>query len=90
MTHRKRLRGVYEFRHFGENYKPEKPGLYLNNFMAIKDRHFIPDKEVVEIRDWLTRYINDHLLKTTSPNIVDMKTKSRAILKGLEKLEAQQ
>lgn len=92
-VNRKMIRQLYQFRHFGEQYNNRRgPGLYFGNCGSInKDNwSFIPPKEVVEIRDWLSRYINQYQLKSVSPLIPDMKAKSRSIIRGLEKMEAEQ
>lgn len=92
MVNRKRIREFWQFRHFGKSYPSKRPGLYFGNCSAIgfDNWAFIPDKEVIEIRDWLSRYINIYHLKSVSPRIPDMKAKSRSIMRGLEKLEAGQ
>lgn len=91
MVNRKRIKGLWQFRHFGKFYKMKKEGLHFGNTsgLAINNWEYISDKEVIEIRDWLSRYINTFHLKSVSPRIPDMKAKSRSIIHGLEKLEAE-
>lgn len=91
MINRKKIKGGFYFRHFGESYSPKKPGLYFCYILdTFKDHKRINDKDIVELRDWLSRYINTYHLKTISPLGPEMKAKARSIIKGIEALEASQ
>lgn len=89
---RKRIRHGYEFRLM---YK--KKGAHLKRpqihfgfiFRGNKEYQSLSDTDVVEIRDWLSRYINTHTLKTSKSELC--KT-SRSLLnqtlKNINKLES--
>ena len=91
MINRKMIKGMWQFRHFGPQYKNKKTGLHFGNCGSINPNnwHHMTDKQVIEVRDWLSRYINTYHLKSVSPLIPDMKAKSRSIIRGLEKMEAE-
>lgn len=89
MIKRRKIRHGYEFRHFGDNYE-KKPGLYFTNkFWNPSEGYRLSEIEIVEIRDWLTRYINEYHLQTIPPVVTEMKAKARSIIRGLEQMEAQ-
>lgn len=90
MVNRITIRGGFQFRHFGKQYFPEnKTGLYFGSIWERrKDFDRLGEKEVIELRDWLTRYINTYYLKSVPPSIPDMRAKSRSIIRQLDQLEA--
>lgn len=89
-VNRRKIKEMWQFRHFGPSYKTKKPGLYFGNCGSISKDAWsrISEKDVVEIRDWLSRYINEHQLKNPHPLAPEMRVKARAIIRGLEKIEA--
>lgn len=90
MVIRHKLKHGFYFRYFGENYNVKKPGLFfLNHFWKAGEKIPLRDKEIIELRDWLSRYINERILKTVPASIPEMRSSARAIEKGLKKLEAE-
>jgi len=90
-VNRHKLRGGFHFRHFGKSYSTSKgPGLYFTNVCWDNhDKIRLSDKDVIKLRDWLSVYINEQILKTIPASIPEMKAQARAIERGLKKLEAE-
>lgn len=87
MTSRK-LRDGYQFRHFSAAYG-KKPGLYFNNVMGKSGNgRLLNPKEIVEIRDWLSRYINQYINQKPRHLEVEARAHARAILRTVDELEA--
>ncbi len=87
MTCRK-LRDGYRFRHYSANYG-KKPGLYFENIMSPSGSgRRLHEKEIVEIRDWLSRYINKHITQKPRQLEVEARAHARAILRAVDEIEA--
>lgn len=88
-VNRKKMRHGFYFRHFGEQYNI-KPGLYFDNTTWDRSHKFrLSNREIIELRDWLSRYINEQILKTIPASIPEMKANARSIERGLQKLESE-
>lgn len=89
-VNRIRIRDGFLLRHFGKQYNVKKVGLYLDHrSWPSGEKVYISPSEAIQLRDWLSRYIAQQILKTVPANIPEMKTKTRSVLRGLEKLEGE-
>lgn len=70
--------------------KDEKQGLYFDNIMwDSMDRYKISDINAIEIRDWLSRYINKYIYKSDTNLTVESKAHARAIIRNQDKIESE-
>lgn len=67
----------------------QKSGLYFEYILDHpKDGYRINDKDVVEIRDFLSRYINYHIKQIDTELTKDIRAKARAIERAANKIES--
>ncbi len=82
----RKLRDGYYFR-VEKKFMKEKAGLYFDNIFRDKGRPLrMTDREVTEIRDFLSRY-----LKRDKPKreiFIETRANARKVLRGLDSLEA--
>lgn len=84
----KHIRFGYRFRHYGEQYG-KKPGLYFENIMGPSGNgRRLSDNDIVDIRDWLSRYINRYIHKKPTNLTVEARAHSRSVLRLLDEIEA--
>lgn len=84
------FKGGYQFRHYGTQYQ-KVPGLFFSNIMwSHKDKIRLRDKQILELHEWLSRYINTYIHKTPDELTASSRAHARAIIRNVNKIEASQ
>lgn len=88
----KKINGSFQFR-----IQKKKKGSHLKRpqmhfgsiFEAYKDYMALSDSRVIELRDWLSRYINQYITPTPAGELVrTSRIRANQIIKNMDKLES--
>lgn len=89
----KRIWNGYEFRLMkkikGAHLK--RPQIHFGYFLDFKnDYRALSDTKVIEIRDWLSRYINENIRQTAASEMLKTsRVSANRIMKNMDKLESE-
>ena len=92
MIRRFRIRTDYEFRLMkkrkGSHLK--RPQIHIGNpWGSLGEYHAMSDSKVIELRDWLSRYINENIKQTPESELLkSSRASAMRVVKNINKMES--